>query len=158
MLTSTGLLVSLLSAEQHRGDLSPFLVMAGGSVRGVDWPLSDLPNAERTLVAAAAALAAREPKRALRTVENAGGTREIEEVAGALRIASHTLDLNWYPGGGGAVISAEDMDSLAAEIPRPDDAGTKLVVLIAAIAMTEPGAGSDLKGIPNAATDSPSES
>jgi len=51
----------------------------------VDGPLSDLPDAERPLVAAAAALAAGERKRARRAVGNAGGSREVEEVAGALR-------------------------------------------------------------------------
>ena len=132
MLASTGLLVSLLAAEQHRGDLSPFLALADGPVRRVDGPLSDLPDAERPLVAAAVALAAGEPKRALRAVGNAGGSREVEEVAGALRLAAYTLDLNWYPGGGGAPISDEDMARLAGEVPRPDDPGTSLVVLIAA--------------------------
>jgi CHAT domain-containing protein len=132
MLASTGLLVSLLAAEQHRGDLSPFLALADESVRRVDRSLSGLPDAERPLVAAAAALAAGEPKRALRAIENAGGSREIQEVAAALRLAARTLDLNWYPGGGGAVISAEDIARLTGEVPRPDDPGTKLVVLIAA--------------------------
>ncbi len=132
MLASTGLLVSLLAAEQHRGDLSLFLALADGPARRVDEPLSDLPDAERPLVAAAAALAAGEPKRALRAVGNAGGSREVEEVAGALRLAAHTLDLNWYPGGGGAPISGEDMARLAGEVPRPDDPWTSLVVLIAA--------------------------
>jgi CHAT domain-containing protein len=132
MLVSTGLLLSLLTAEQHRGDLSPFLALADGSVRRVDRSLPDLPDAERPLVAAAAALAAGEPKRALRAIENAGGSRETEEVVGALQLAARTLDLNWYPGGGGAVISDEDIARMAREVPRPDDPGTKLVVLIAA--------------------------
>jgi hypothetical protein len=125
-------LVPLLAAEQHRGDLSPFLALADGPVRRLDRSLSGLPDAERPLVAAAAALAAGEPKRALRAMENAGGSRDIEDVAGALRLAAHTLDLNWYPGGGGAPISAEDMARMTGEVPRPDDPGTKLVVLIAA--------------------------
>src|SRR6266702_136725 len=111
MLASTGLLVSLLAVEQHRGDLSLFLALADGPARRGD-----------------GALSAGEPKRALRAVGNAGGSREVEEVAGALRLAAHTLDLNWYPGGGGAPISAEDMVRLAGEVPRPDDPGTKLVV------------------------------
>jgi CHAT domain-containing protein len=132
VLASTDLLVSLLTAEQHRGDLSPFLALADGFVDPADRSLSELPRVERPLVAAAAALAAGEPKRALRAIENAGGSREIEEVAAALRLAAHTLDLNWYPGGGGAVISADDMARMTGEVPRPDDPGTKLVVLIAA--------------------------
>jgi len=64
--------------------------------------------------------------------DSKGGSREVEEVAGALRLAARTLDLNWYPGGGGAVISAEDIAKMSGEMPRPDDPGTKLVVLIAA--------------------------
>ena len=125
MLASTGLLVSLLAAEQHRGDLSPFLALADGSVRRVDRSLSDFPDAERPLVAAAVALAAGEPKRALRAMGNAGGSREIEEVAGALRLAAYTLDLNWYPGGGGAPISDGDIAAMTGEVPRPEDPGTK---------------------------------
>jgi CHAT domain-containing protein len=132
VLASTGLLVSLLSVEQHRGDLSPFLALADGFSDVVDSSLSDLPGAERPLVAAAAALAAGEPKRALRVIESAGGSREIEEVAGALRLAAHTLDLNWYPGGGGAVMSAEDMAGIPRVGPEPVDPGAALVVLVAA--------------------------
>jgi hypothetical protein len=136
MLASTGRLVSLLTVDQHRGDLSPFLALADGSVRRVDAALSDLPHTERPLVAAAAALAVGEPKRALRTIESATGSWEIEEVAGALRLAAHTRDLNWYPGSSGAVISAEDIAKLTRDVPRSDDPGTNLVVLIAARLIT----------------------
>jgi hypothetical protein len=55
VLASTGLLVSLLTAEQHRGDLSPFLALADGFVDPVDRSLADLPGVERPLLAAAAA-------------------------------------------------------------------------------------------------------
>ena len=132
MLASTRLLVSLLAAEQHRGDLSRFLARADGAAGRPDGLPSDFPDAERPLVAAAAALAAGEPKRALRAIATAGDSGEAGEVAGALRLAAHTLDHNWYPGGGGAVISEEDIADMTGEVPRPDDRGAMLVVLIAA--------------------------
>ncbi|MEU4211549.1 CHAT domain-containing protein [Streptomyces sp. NPDC026206] len=99
---------------------------------------SGFPTYERPLVAAAAALAAGEPKRALRVLGRVGGPgsgrpREIGQVAAALRTCARALDLNWFPGGGGAVMSSEDITSVIGPPPQPmADPGAALVVLVAA--------------------------
>ncbi|MFE6158104.1 CHAT domain-containing protein [Streptomyces sp. NPDC056486] len=79
------------------------------------------------LIAAASALATGEPKRALRLLDGAQGPR-----AEALRIAAHTLDLNWSPGGSGAVMSQEEMERAGVAPPRPSDPDAALVTLVAA--------------------------
>ena len=118
MIASRELLVQLLLAEQHRGDLSLYLAPAGGLwpplpvlIGGA--PATDVPDGELPLIAAAAALAAGEPKRALRILADTDDLGGLHDVAAALRFAAHTLDLNRYPGGSGAVMSAEEMASLA---------------------------------------------
>lgn len=129
MLTTARLLASLLAAEQHRGEIVRFLPQAAA---GRPDQLPPLPDDERPLVAAAAALAAGEPKRALRALANAGDSGEKGAVAGALRLAARTLDLNRYPGGGGAVISQEDIAAMTGEVPTPEDRGAMVVVWFAA--------------------------
>ena len=136
MIASRRLLIPLLLAEQYRGDLSPYLAPAGGLrpplpvlIGGA--PAMDVPDGELPLIAAAAALAAGEPKRALRILADTEDLGGLRDVAAALRFAAHTLDLNRYPGGSGAVMSAEEMASLAGELPAPADPGSQLIVLVA---------------------------
>lgn len=95
-------------------------------------PLPQGPAAGAPLVAAAAALAVGEPKRALRLLDGAGGQREDGAAAAALRLAAHTLDLNRYPGQGGAVMSWEETRSAAGPAPEPSTPESALVVLAAA--------------------------
>lgn len=136
MVASTQLLIHLLLAEQHRGDLSPYLALAEGrplsspvSLRGA--PGETVPAEELPLVAAAAALAAGEPKRALRVLHDTPNLPELQEVVASLRLAAQTLDLNRYPGGSGAVLSAGEMASLGGALTTPTEPGAKLVVLVA---------------------------
>ncbi|MFH8591131.1 CHAT domain-containing protein [Streptomyces rimosus] len=95
-------------------------------------PLPQGPTAGAPLLAAAAALAVGEPKRALRLLDGAGGQREDGAAAAALRLAAHTLDLNRYPGQGGAVMSWEETRSAAGPVPEPSTPEAALVVLAAA--------------------------
>src|SRR5215467_5330834 len=135
MIASTGPLIALLLAEQHRGDLSPYLAPAEGwrpfliSIGGA--PAPDVPDDELRLIGAAAALTAGEPKRAIRILLDTEYLMELRDVAAALRLAAHTLDLNRYPGGSGAILSAEEMASLGGELPAPADPGAQLIVLVA---------------------------
>ncbi|WP_189173824.1 CHAT domain-containing protein [Streptomyces lasiicapitis] len=83
------------------------------------------------LLAAARSLAAGEPRRALRLLERVDGPAPAADIAAALRTAAHTLDLNWSPGGGGAVLSDGDEELLSARPPEPSDPGARLVVFVA---------------------------
>jgi hypothetical protein len=95
------------------------------------------PPEERPLAEAAAALAAGEPKRALRALDSgavpatATSRTAVHDVTDALRVAALAQDLNRFPGGGGAVTSQEDIDrfrpdGLPEGSPRP---GTFLAVV-----------------------------
>ncbi|MFD7815625.1 CHAT domain-containing protein [Streptomyces sp. NPDC059785] len=102
-------------------------------------PPGGVPPAERPLAEAAAALAAGEPKRALRelapgtTPATAASRTAVHDVADALRIAALTQDLNWYPGDGGAVMSEEDIVRAVRPVPRPvADSDATLLILVAA--------------------------
>ncbi|MEV6956991.1 hypothetical protein [Streptomyces sp. NPDC051183] len=116
-------------------DLLLSLLLAGhGTV-----PPGGVPPVERPLAEAAAALAAGEPKRALRALGSgarpATGTARtaVHDVANALRVAALAQDLNWFPGDGGAVMSEEDIARVARPAPRPvADPDAVLLVLVAA--------------------------
>lgn len=106
MLESAGLIAELLLIEQLSGDLTPFQDPSA---------LDSIPDRERPLVVAAAALAAGEPKRALRTLEavaddgRVGDDGHVGIVATALATAARTLDVNWSLGGGWTAPSSEDL-------------------------------------------------
>ncbi|GAA2208800.1 hypothetical protein GCM10009850_042580 [Nonomuraea monospora] len=123
MLHSTDLLVSLLLTERHGDDLTPFLREEGRST-----VLVAIPEAERPLVVAAGAIAAGEPKRALRALDGLRGPVEVLEVAAALRLAARTADVHLYPGGG----APQDMLPDAGPVPAPAEPGADLVVQVAA--------------------------
>ncbi|MDN3025895.1 CHAT domain-containing protein [Streptomyces sp. S.PB5] len=90
-------------------------------------------GASAELTAAARALAAGEPKRALRQLPGALTSQGAQDTAEALRIAAYTLDLNWYPGNGGAVVmTEEEMRRAGQEPPSPANRGAALVALVAA--------------------------
>ncbi|GAA3840964.1 hypothetical protein GCM10022226_74230 [Sphaerisporangium flaviroseum] len=125
MLRSTDLLVSLLLSEQHRNDLSLYLGPDGQVAA-----LASLPDEERPLAVSAAAIAAGRPKHALRVLEGVTGSREVVEVASALRVAARTNDLNLFPGGAGQALP--QAVPVAGEVPTPVDPGADLVVLVAA--------------------------
>lgn len=94
---------------------------------------AQLPEEADPLTAAAGALAAGEPKRALRRLTGATDSRDVRDVAGALRVTAHAHDLNWYPGdGGAAAVSTEEMRRAGEAGPRPVGPEAALVVLVAA--------------------------
>lgn len=102
-------------------------------------PPGGVPPAERPLAEAAAALAAGEPKRALRALDPGAGPATatprtaVHDVTDALHVAALAQDLNWFPGGGGAVMSQEDIDRAVRPVSRPvADPDAALLVLIAA--------------------------
>lgn len=96
-MQSLARVLHLLLREQWRG---------GAGVLGPGTHLAeDLPGAEAGLVAAAAALGAGEPKRALRVLGTEPGTSgDHAAVDRVLRKVAATLEHNWFPGGAGAVL------------------------------------------------------
>ncbi|MEU8032218.1 CHAT domain-containing protein [Streptomyces sp. NPDC049099] len=116
-------------------DLLLSLLLAGHGTT----PPSGVPPAERPLAEAAAALAAGEPKHALRALGPGAGPATaaprtaVHDVANALRVAALAQDLNWFPGDGGAMMSEEDIDRAARPVPRPvADPDAVLLFLVAA--------------------------
>ncbi|GGV29597.1 CHAT domain-containing protein [Streptomyces spectabilis] len=78
----------------------------------------DAARPEHPLVASARALATGEPRRALRHLAGVREPGATDDMAAALRVTAHALDLNWYPGGQGAVLADGDAERLAAGPPR----------------------------------------
>ncbi|WP_172382609.1 CHAT domain-containing protein [Streptomyces sp. MNP-20] len=92
----------------------------------------DATRPEHPLVASARALATGEPRRALRRLAGVREPGGVDDMAAALRVAAHALDLNWYPGDGGAVLAEGDAERLAAGAPRTPAPEAALVEFCAA--------------------------
>jgi tetratricopeptide (TPR) repeat protein len=101
-------ILQLLVREEWRG--RPGDVLRGAADGSF---AADLPPEEVALAAAAAALTAGEPKRAL-SILDASPTRtdELDRVARALRVVATALERNWFPGGAGAVLESGDVGRL----------------------------------------------
>ena len=122
------LLIRLLLLEQRAVDPVAFL----DPVRAAE-TLTQVAPADRVLFAAAAALSAGEPKRALRLLDATPLTGDAAAIAGALRRAAFAIDRNWSPGGTGAVLSQDDMATFAATNrgAAPTDPDLQVVVFVA---------------------------
>ncbi len=90
-------MLQLLVREQWRGGTN-------GLMPEAVWP--GVPQDEVALVAAAAALGAGEPKRALMNLGElmTDGDGDLAAVNRALRRLALTLEHNWFPGGAGAIL------------------------------------------------------
>jgi hypothetical protein len=128
-LSSLPVLLQLVQRDECRGrpaDLERALVHGGPS--GVD--ASELP-----LVAAAAALNVGDAKRARRVLEaeTPDSSSEAGIVAAALTSLANTLDRNWFPGGGGAVLEDGDIRRIASEPPATASAAPPVQLLVMVI-------------------------
>ncbi|MEI5101069.1 hypothetical protein RB200_24115 [Streptomyces sp. PmtG] len=90
------------------------------------------PGRGHPLLDGAGALAAGEPRRALRRLGAVREQGDARALAAALRVTARTLDLNWYPGGAGADLAEGDAERLTARVPRALGPDAALAVFVAA--------------------------
>jgi hypothetical protein len=122
------LLLHLLLREEWRDRPGDYLSAHAGSALAARFPAG-----EDRLIAAAAAVSAGEPKRALRLLDDAAlpPDGDLPPVATAIRAVATTLERNWFPGGAGAVLEPGDVERLTAPAIRAATPEGSLLALLA---------------------------